>query len=404
MIKIIEQKDCCGCWACVQVCPKACIHMKEDKEGFLYPYVDETSCIDCGLCERVCPVLHQGESRLPLATYAAKNKSEEIRRESSSGGVFTVLAETVIDAGGVVFGAKFAEDWSVVHDYVENKEGLTKFRGSKYVQSEIGDTYSKAEEFLRKGRKVLFSGTPCQIAGLKLFLRREYENLLTVDFICHGVPSPGVWQEYLTETVARMCDKNSVPPHLVSGRNTLVESVSFRNKKFGWSKYSFTLTLSATGRRSGQKIQFRSPVNRNLFLKGFLNDLYLRPSCHACPAKCLKSGSDLTIGDFWGLRRVMPELDDDKGVSVVMVNTEQGYGVLQRLAVLLWETNYVDVIRFNPALGRSTVLTNNRMRFYKERERGVALEKNIRKITKIPLHVGIKMKVCYVIESLKRLL
>lgn len=211
MIRIYNKHDCCGCNSCVQRCPKSSITMREDEEGFLYPDVDESTCIDCGLCETVCPVIHQSTVRKPIAVCAAKNKDEKIRLSSSSGGAFTALAESVIDEDGVVFGAKFDEDWSVVHDYMETREGLAAFRGSKYVQSRIGDSFKKAEQFLKAGRKVLFSGTPCQIAGLKRFLRKEYDNLLTVDFICHGVPSPGVWREYLKEETARQCGgKNTV--------------------------------------------------------------------------------------------------------------------------------------------------------------------------------------------------
>lgn len=210
MINIIEKKDCCGCSACVQRCPQQCISLEEDEEGFLYPIINEAACIDCGLCEKVCPVLHSGDAHKPLKVFAAKNNNEKIRVESSSGGVFTVLAELVIDEGGVVFGAKFGEHWDVIHDYTETKEGLAAFRGSKYVQSRIGDCFNKAKSFLVQGRKVLFSGTPCQISGLKRFLGKEYDSLLTVDFICHGVPSPKVWRMYLNETIARECEKNTV--------------------------------------------------------------------------------------------------------------------------------------------------------------------------------------------------
>ena len=203
MLQIKEKKDCCGCEACVQRCPQQCIAVREDSEGFLYPVVDEGRCTDCGLCERVCPGLQPGEPREPLKVYAAKNPDEKVRIQSSSGGIFSLLAEQVIRAGGVVFGARFDGRWEVVHDYTEAMEGLEAFRGSKYVQSRTGETYRLAETFLRAGRKVLFCGTPCQIAGLKLFLRKEYENLLTVDFICHGVPSPGIWRKYLQEIAAR---------------------------------------------------------------------------------------------------------------------------------------------------------------------------------------------------------
>lgn len=323
MIKIDSKEKCCGCWACVQRCPKHCITMVEDDEGFLYPKVDSSLCIDCSLCEKVCPVINQGEPRIPDVVYAAKNLNEEIRMASSSGGIFTLLAEEVIAKGGVVFGARFNEEWDVVHDYTETIEGLSAFRGSKYVQSRVGKCYSQVEEFLKKGRKVLFSGTPCQIAGLKRFLRKEYDNLLTVDFICHGVPSPGIWREYLKEETTRQCGgKNTVLSHpVLNGRDARIESISFRNKSLGWKKFSFALTFSVSdGHGEKNSVLLSEPLNKNIFLRGFLADLYLRPSCYACPSKSFKSGSDITIGDFWGVQHVMPEIDDDKGVSVVMVN------------------------------------------------------------------------------------
>ena len=247
MIEIIDKKNCCGCSACAQICPRKCILMQEDDEGFLYPKVDKKSCIDCHLCERVCPVLNQSKPKKPLKVYASINKDENIRLCSSSGGIFTALAEKVIAEGGVVFGARFDDKWEVVHDYVETKEDLSKFRGSKYVQSRIENCYKEAEVFLKAGRIVLFSGTPCQIAGLILFLKKSYNNLLTVDFVCHGVPSPGVWRRYLKEEIARQCDrKNTVLPRPISEKDTRVTGISFRDKALGWKKFSFALVLSTT--------------------------------------------------------------------------------------------------------------------------------------------------------------
>ena len=203
MIKISHKKDCCGCGACVQRCPKHCIAMQEDKEGFLYPVINKTKCTNCGLCEKVCPVINQGHCNNPIKTYAAINPKNDVRIASSSGGVFTVLAEDIINSNGVVFGAAFNNEWNVEHTCVENIKDLEKLRGSKYVQSNIGNSYQEAESFLKEGREVLFSGTPCQIAALKLFLRKEYKNLTTVDFVCHGVPSPAVWRKYLHETIKK---------------------------------------------------------------------------------------------------------------------------------------------------------------------------------------------------------
>lgn len=325
MIDIVEKRECCGCNSCVQCCPRSCITMREDEEGFLYPLVNTAECVDCGLCEWVCPVLHQAEVREPLAVYAAKNRDEEIRRQSSSGGVFTVLAEKMIEEGGVVFGARFDDRWEVVHDYTEKVEGLVAFRGSKYVQSRIEDSFKEVERFLKVGRKVLFSGTPCQVAGLKRFLRKEYDNLLTVDFICHGVPSPGVWREYLKEETARQCGgKNSVlshPYNKINSRDVRIENISFRDKRLGWKKFSFALTLSVpVGHGVKNTVLLSEPLDKNIFMRGFLADLYLRPSCYACPAKSFKSGSDITIGDFWGVQAIAPDLDDDKGISVMFIH------------------------------------------------------------------------------------
>lgn len=336
MIKIVEKSDCVGCEACVQRCPKQCIVMKEDAEGFLYPQIDIEKCIDCGLCERVCPVINQGEPRKPLVAYAAKNQDESVRLSSSSGGVFTALAEYVIAQGGVVFGARFDESWNVVHDYVETIEGLSAFRGAKYVQSRIGKSFLRAETFLKQGRMVLFSGLPCQITGLKKFLRKDYDNLITVELFCHGVPSPMVWKRFLEEEVAI--------PHI------RLKSISFRDKVSGWKNYSFFYSQEDA---NGVQLH-RMPFAKNLFMRGFLADLYLRPSCYHCPAKQFKSGSDLTIGDYWGVKLAHPELDDDKGVSAVLVNTDRGVKILQTVQhISLYASTFENVVKCNPALMKS---------------------------------------------------
>ena len=392
MIRIVDKRDCCGCSACVQRCPKHCITLQEDAEGFLYPHVNESSCIDCGLCEKVCPMLHPGDSRKPLVVYAAKNRNEKVRLQSSSGGVFTALAKAVIHEGGVVFGVCFDEKWEVVHTYADNCDELVKFRGSKYVQSKMGDCYQQVETFLKAGRKVLFSGTPCQIRGLKLFLRKEYENLLAVDVICHGVPSPGVWREYLKKEIARQRDrKNTVLPRPIHEKDVLVEGISFRDKTLGWKKYSFALALSTT-KGSGEKFSFcsRMPLDENLFLRGFLADIYLRPSCYSCPVKCGKSGSDLTLGDFWGLQSVMPELDDDKGMTALLVNNTHGQKFVNKIGIDLWQTTYESVFKGNPSLESSVVMSRKRELFFADSN--ISFEKKIRKYTRLPLKQQIRQK------------
>lgn len=367
MITIQHKQDCCGCSACAQRCPKQCIKMTEDEEGFLYPKVDETKCIDCHLCEKVCPVANQAESRMPIDSYAAYNMDDGVRKDSSSGGIFTLLAEKVIAEGGVVFGATWNEKWQVVHTYNETKEGIVQFRGSKYIQSIIGETYKQAEIFLKSGRKVLYSGTPCQIAGLRLFLRKEYDNLLTIDFICHGVPSPGVFRWYLQEEInnyaARKGRKNTVsflPIHSIPEGDVLmpeglsIKGIRFRDKCSGWKKFSFVLLLaeaSAEGKQNSVSLSYT--LEQNSFLKGFLNDLYLRPSCHKCPAKSLKSGSDITIADYWGYKDTPNITDTDEGISAVLINSVKGHTEFNKLSLIKEKTIYDLIERTNGAINHS---------------------------------------------------
>lgn len=351
MILFKQKSDCCGCEACVQGCPTRCISMKSDMEGFLYPQTDQAVCVDCGVCEHICPVLNQVKSRVPLKVYAAKNRNVRVRTESSSGGVFTVLAEAVIDRGGVVFGAKFNAAWEVVHDYTETKEGLVAFRGSKYVQSRIGQNFKKVEIFLNSGRQVLFTGTPCQIAGLKLFLREEYENLLTVDFACHGVPSPGIWKAYLNG--------------MMRGKDIVLKNIFFRNKSSGWKNFHFMLLFSFTGANGNEnRASFSESFKENVFMKGFLANLYLRPSCYTCPSKCFKNGSDLTMGDYWGIGQYYKTFDDDRGISLVLIHSQKAADLYAKLKIENIETTYRQAIAGNKILEQSVKIPRQRNEFW----------------------------------------
>ena len=373
MIQILDKSQCCGCTACVSICPKQCITMREDEEGFLYPVVDSSHCIDCNLCKKVCPELYPKEMREPLHVYAAKHKNEQVRLASSSGGIFTLLAEKIIDEGGVVFGVRFNNNWDVVHDYTETMEGLAVFRGSKYVQSYMGDCYLKAKSFLEQGRKVMFTGTPCQIAGLKNFLRKDYDNLLTVDVVCHGVPSPKVWQVYLDE-IARKGGKNSVLSHPIVEK-TEINHIDFRSKSIGWKKFSFALTLSkATADGEKNTVLLSSIFTENPYMNAFLSNLSLRPSCYDCPAKSGKSGSDITIADFWGIEDVLPEFDDDKGISLVLSYSEKGGRWLAGLDCECIEVDYRSAQRMNPLISSSVSKPINRAFFFRQLIR----KKNIR--------------------------
>ena len=384
MIHITDKYACCGCGGCVQKCPQHCISLLEDEEGFLYPSVDAATCVGCGLCEKVCPVLHQDAVREPLSVHAAVSPDEEVRLSRSSGGLFTELASVVIRRGGVVFGARFNSSWDVVHDYTESLSGLSDFRGSKYLQSRTGDSYRQAETFLRQGREVLFTGTPCQIAGLRHFLGKEYTNLLTLDFICHGVPSPGVFRRYLSDEVSRLSSsarkgagKNSVllrpipsvPVADVNSGRWRIDDIRFRDKEKGWKKYSFVLVLSqapAAGEKNTVSFSYSQTLDRNAFMRGFLRDLYLRPSCHKCPAKGLSGGSDITLGDYWGIQSLMPEIDDDRGVSAVLTGTAAGRALLSSTKARLYSAPYDDVKLKNPALVKSAAEPAGRAAFFKE--------------------------------------
>lgn len=395
MIKIVNKQDCCGCSACVQRCPKHCITLKEDGEGFLYPHVNSDECIDCGLCEKVCPELHHGERHIPLEVYAAKNKDESIRMQSSSGGIFTLLAEKVIQEEGVVFGAAFDANWEVMHTYAETMEGLVDFRGSKYMQSRIGTAYQDAEYFLKQGRKVLFSGSPCQIKGLKLFLRKNYDNLIAVDFICHGVPSPKVWREYMKETIARKSGKNSVLPYPIPCKIG-IDTVDFRSKSTGWKKFSFALTLSETSVEGVKNTVLLSSVfSENPFMRAFLADLILRPSCYSCPSKSGRSGSDLTIADYWAIPQVAPEFDDDKGVSLVLVQTEKGKSFYQSLKekTTFIVTSYQEAQGANGGFKEKTPMHPKRSRFFTEFAQSDDIIGLIDRTLRIPLYRKLLKKV-----------
>ena len=314
MIEIITKSDCCGCGACSQICPKHCIEMKADNEGFLYPTVDKNACINCGLCEKNCPILisRRNESKKTIRqdAYVAYHLDEAIRLKSSSGGVFTALAEDVIQHGGVVFGAAFDQEFLVHHIGVEDVNGLEKLRGSKYLQSRTEDTFREAKTALDQGRWVLYSGTGCQIAGLKAYLKQDYPNLITVDILCHGVPSPLLWKHYLLE--------------LEHTHGAKAQQITFRKKDPGWKRFSLSLFFS-------NNQVYMHTLKEDPYMQMFLKNICLRPSCYDCKFKTIHSQADITLGDCWGIEKYMPEIDDDKGISVIFVHTGNGSGAISRI-------------------------------------------------------------------------
>lgn len=361
MISIKDESKCCGCLACVQVCPKHCIGVKENRKGFLYPVVDEATCIGCNQCEKVCP-FNAGEfTSHPLHTFAAKHISDDIRMKSSSGGAFTAIAENIISKGGIVFGAMYDDKWNVVHGVVDNKEDIAKLRGSKYVQSYIGDTFVQVKKALQGGRLVLFSGTSCQVLGLKLYLRKEYENLLTIDIICHGTPSPSVWRDYLNRIEIRpkgAVGRNSVLLSLKE--KPVITGISFRDKSTSWQKYGFVLLGKSASKAdrntvlsSSNAVLLYEPASQNLYTRSFIDNYTLRPSCYNCPAKGGKSKSDITLADCWGVWKYHKDIYDDKGVSAVIVNTPPGLEAVKQADMSLTEIKFSEVYEFNKSYSES---------------------------------------------------
>lgn len=320
MIEIIDKSQCCGCNACVQCCPKESISMHEDEEGFLYPRISKDTCIGCGLCEKVCPVLNQKNPKPILKALAAISNDDEARKQSSSGGIFSALAEFIIKKDGVVFGAAYKNDGSVAHRCIDSIDEICLLRGSKYLQSTIGNVFIEAKSLLDKGRLVLFTGVPCQIAALRLFLKKEYTNLYAIDIICHGVPSPMVWHDYLQFI--------SNEKH-IDFKGKCIKP-NFRDKAQGWRQYQINITLE---KEDIKTIIHKELAKTNLYMKGFSNNLFIRPSCFKCPAKGGKSNSDITLGDFWGIEDFCPELDDNKGTSVVVVHNDKGLKILSELNI-----------------------------------------------------------------------
>lgn len=305
MPTLAPKEYCTGCTACTSVCPKGCITMSADENGFLFPVIDPDKCVACGLCEKSCSIINQPKTaETEPKAYAAYSKDENMRLESSSGGVFTEIAKAVLARKGVVFGAAYDEKFEVLHICVDNEADLTRLRGAKYAQSDLHSIFCQVKARLDEGQDVLFSGTPCQVSGLKAFLRKDYANLLTVDFVCHSVPSPMAWREYVKYRAYKDNDGN------------LPTAINLRSKQTGWTNYQYSnLFTYADGHsyvsRSSESLYMR------LFVGGYIN----RESCANCQFKGYNRVSDLTIGDFWGIWDVAPEMDDNKGTSVVLVQT-----------------------------------------------------------------------------------
>ncbi len=311
MIDIKEKKECCGCGACANICPKSCIEMKRDYEGFLYPEINHDICVGCGLCDSVCPIKNNHpEVPFEQKGFLVQHKDEDIRKDSSAGGAFTAIAEYVLENNGVVFGVQYDEELNVKHTYVKTKDELYKYRNSKYVQSDVEDTFKQAKEFLDKGTMVCFSGTPCQIEGLRAFLKKEYDNLVLVDVMCHAVPSPLVWGKYKEFMMKRFGN---------------ISNIRFRDKYYGYQYSSMSVF-------KGNKAVYHEGIDTDFMLRAFFSDVCDRPSCYDCRFKKRYRVSDFTVWDCFDMRTLCKDMDDDKGTTRVLIHTEKGTEIFNRIS------------------------------------------------------------------------
>ena len=336
-----ERGSCTGCGACASGCPKGAIHMLPDREGFLYPTVTD-ACIQCGHCAHICPVRKQREPRPEPAVFAAWNPDAAVRQASTAGGVFPLLAEYILESGGVVFGAAFDGSQHLRHTACFRKEELWRLRGAKYVQSDLEGVFREVRRWLDQ-RAVLFSGTPCQVDGLYRYLGGRPENLTTCDLVCHGVPSPGVWEDMARSLEAR--------------RQQPLQAVRFRNKVAGWKDSHFTAVY-------GDGTVDTAPLFRTEYGRAFGRALFLRPSCYRCPYASMTRVGDLTLGDFWGLRP--DELPDqqEKGISLLLVNTPHGSHIFDQLPLAKQPFPPERAIAGNPRLASPIPLPPERTAFF----------------------------------------
>lgn len=312
------KENCCGCGACLNVCPKNAVSMAEDSSGYIYPQIDESLCVRCGKCKEVCAYQNSRVENSPIKTWAAVSRNSGQAEKSASGGIFAALAEKFIKEGGAVYGAAMNEDFTVSHTRCESADELERLQGSKYTQSSTGQTFREVKKLLTEGRQVLFSGTPCQVDGLKGYLGRAYDNLLTVDIICHGVPNNRMFRDY----IGALAKKNGGE----------IENFTFRDKSIGWG-------INGSCDVSGRKVKLWQSASSYIFY--FMKGWIYRENCYGCKYACEHRPADITLGDFWGIEKQHPDYlgkggwDEAKGISVIIANTEKGLCRIESSADIL---------------------------------------------------------------------
>ncbi len=345
MEKIIDKELCTGCTACMNICPKNAITMVKDSEGFKHPVINKEKCIDCGLCKKTCPVFSTKLNPAINKCYVGYSLEENSKKDSSSGGIFSLIANIILDNNGIVIGAAFNEKNKLIHIAVDKKADLKKLRGSKYLQSELNDLFKYIKNNIKE-KKILFAGTPCQVAGLKSFLKTDYENLICVDLFCHGVPSPKLFSKYINE----LEEKN----------NDELIDYNFRDKVTGWDTYSNTAIF-----KNKSITELRT---KNDYMKLFLSDIALRESCYNCNFKIGNKYSDITLGDFWGIKNYYPKMYSKDGVSAIIINSEKGLEMFEKIKNNLKyeECKLDEIISGNQSLKNSSKKPKKRTAFFKE--------------------------------------
>lgn len=339
-----KKSECSGCTACMKICPKNAIRMVEDEEGFLYPEIEKRKCINCGACYRICPNIKKEKSNIIQEAYGVKHKVEQERMTSRSGGVFIALSDYILDTGGIVYGAKFMEDFTVEHTRATNKEERDSFKGSKYIQSNMKNIIEKVQKDLQENKKVLFSGTPCQVAGVKSAIPGKYhEQLYTCDLICHGVPSGKVFKDFL-KYIEKISKKK-------------IKQFDFRDKSFGWETHYETTTFYDG-----------STLTTQYFRNLFYGHCILRPACHCCNYANSHRPGDITIADFWGIDKVAPDFLDKKGVSLVMINNTRGKEWFEAIKDELYviHCSIKDCVKHTYTLSQQTPQAENRNEFWED--------------------------------------
>lgn len=378
-IEKIEKNKCCGCLKCINECPKQCIELIQDEEGYYYPNINKEKCINCNICLKNCPNnFDKTREKNASKIYVLSAVDDNIKKISSSGGVFYYLAKYVLEENkGVVYGATFDKNFNVKHEKVTQIDDLDKILRSKYVQSNMLEAYSMIEEDIKDNKVILFCGTPCQVKSI-YSKYKYYDKLILVDFICHGVPSPGIWDSY----------KNYVK------NDSKIEKINFRSKNNGWHDYKLEIKMD------NKKINESHDINT--YMRTFLSDKNIRPSCFNCSIKPDNYFSDITLGDAWKIEKDNSDFDDDKGTSIIALRTNRGIDIFEKIKYNFkyYESQYDKWCQYNPSLVKSTIPNDNRNEFFNDYK---CLSNNEfwRKNSKIPFKKNIKYKVKVLLKKFK---